>query len=94
MSLGLRSELPQEHAAESDASTVTSTAALPSGGDLLGARGNTWHGVFNASACSARRRSYDSLLCLSELTWNHWDSVSQGMDVFKGATAATRRSTA
>ena len=89
VSIGLDLNYRRNMPLVSDASIVTSTAALPSGGDLLGARGSTWHGVLNAISVLGPTPVYDSLTCLFELAWNHWNSVSQGMDVFKGRPGYT-----
>lgn len=68
----------------SDAATVTSVAALPKPGELLGARGNTLHGVLNALGVLSETPLYNSMSYAVELTWNRWTSVSQGANLFKG----------
>lgn len=68
----------------SDAVSVTSLAALPKPGDLLGARGNTSHGVLNALGSLGSTPLFNSATWAAELTWNRWNSVTQGAAYFKG----------
>lgn len=68
----------------SDAVSVTSVAALPKPGDLLGARGNTSHGVLNALGSLGSTPLFNSATWAAELTWNRWNSVTQGAAYFKG----------
>ncbi|MDM0117679.1 DUF1302 domain-containing protein [Variovorax sp. J22R133] len=68
----------------SDIVQITSTSALPKAGDLLGARGDTVHGVLNAIGSVAATPLFNSATWSSELTWNRWTSVTQGAQYFKG----------
>ncbi|GAB2596413.1 hypothetical protein GCM10027034_32140 [Ramlibacter solisilvae] len=68
---------------------VTSLAALPAQGEMLGARGNTVHAVLNAIGSAPATPLWDSASYAAELTWNRWLSVSQGMNVFKGRASYT-----
>lgn len=63
--------------------------ALPSGGETGGARGNTWHGVFNLLGTLSPTPIFDSASWTAELTWNHWSRVTQGEKVFKGRDGYT-----
>ncbi len=75
----------------SSAATVTSAAALPQQGEILGARGDTLHGVFNAIGSLGSTPIFDSASWSGELTWSHWVSVeSDPRNLFKGAAYAAR----
>jgi len=73
----------------SDSVAVTSPAALPAAGDTLAARGDTLHGVLNALGAINATPVFDSASWAAELTWNHWRSVSQGAQYFKGRDSYT-----
>lgn len=67
---------------------VTSLAALPDDGDILGARGDTLHGVVNAIGTLSPTGLYDSATWAAELTWSHWMSVNEDpLNLFKGSSA-------
>ncbi len=63
---------------------VVTAATRPGEGETGGARGSTWHGVFNAVGILGKTPLYDSAAVAGELTWNRWNSVSQGANLFKG----------
>jgi len=63
---------------------VLAPSALPGQGGTGGARGNTWHGVLNTVGILGKTPLYDSAALAGELTWNRWNSVSQGANLFKG----------
>lgn len=72
----------------SSAARVTSTAALPGDGEILGARGNTLHGVLNAIGTVSPTPLFDSASWSAELAWSHWISVeSDPRRLFKGSSA-------
>ncbi len=73
----------------SDIVSVTSAALLPARGDVLGARGDTMHGVFNLLGSLGSTPLFNSATWSTELTWSHWLSVSQGAQYFKGRDAYT-----
>lgn len=68
---------------------VTSLAALPAQGQILGARGDTVHGVLNALGALGATPVFNSATWAAELTWNRLLSVSQGNQFFKGRTGYT-----
>jgi hypothetical protein len=67
---------------------VTGRDALPTPGETLGARGNTWHGVLNAIGTIPGNPLFDSGTWNAELTWSHWNKVTDDpFNVFKGSDA-------
>ncbi|MNN41359.1 hypothetical protein D3C81_1554750 [compost metagenome] len=67
---------------------VTSLAGLPDDGDVLGARGDTLHGVVNAIGTVSPNALFDSASWAAELTWSHWMSVTDDpLNLFKGSSA-------
>ncbi|WP_342622491.1 DUF1302 domain-containing protein [Pseudomonas alkylphenolica] len=67
---------------------VTSAAQLPDDGDILGARGDTLHGVLNAIGSLSPTPLYDGASWSAELTWSRWLSVnSDPLNLFKGSSA-------
>ncbi|MCY1391293.1 hypothetical protein D9M71_61310 [compost metagenome] len=67
---------------------VTSAAQLPDDGDILGARGDTLHGVVNAIGTVSPNALFDSASWAAELTWSHWMSVTEDpLNLFKGRSA-------
>ncbi|WP_375739404.1 DUF1302 domain-containing protein [Pseudomonas boanensis] len=72
----------------SSAARVTSAARLPDDGDILGARGDTLHGVLNAIGTVSPTPLFDSASWSTELTWSRWVSVnSDPLNLFKGSSA-------
>ena len=72
----------------SSAARVTSTAQLPDDGDILGARGDTLHGVLNAIGTVSPTPLFDSASWSTELTWSRWISVNDDpLNLFKGSSA-------
>jgi hypothetical protein len=61
-----------------------STAAYTPGQGTPGALGNTWHGLINALWTMGKTPFFDTASFQAELTWNHWEKVTQNMAVFKG----------
>ncbi len=68
----------------SDAAVIAPGSALPAAGETFGARGDTFHGVLNFLGVLTRTPLWDAGAWTAELTWNRWDHVSQGAQVFKG----------
>lgn len=69
----------------SKTATVRSVAALPEKGEILGARGDTLHGVLNALGSLGSTPLFDSASWAAELTWSRWLSVeSDPLKLFKG----------
>ena len=68
--------------------TAVSTVR-PNEGDLLGPRGNTWHGLINAVVplTPPTWTTIDFSAITAEVTWSHWDAVKQGWSLFKGNPA-------
>ena len=68
---------------------VAVSTVRPKEGELLGPRGNTFHGLINAVLpYNAPRWTGISLASIAtELSWSHWDSVKQGYALFKGNPA-------
>ena len=73
----------------SDAVAITSLSQLPKQGELLGARGNTTHGVLNALGTIGSTPLFEAASWATELTWNRWNSVTQGAQYFKGRDSYT-----
>jgi len=72
----------------SSAARVTSTAQLPDDGDILGARGDTLHGVLNAIGTVSPTPFFDGASWSTELTWSRWISVNDDpLNLFKGSSA-------
>ena len=59
-----------------------SPTGLPSPGDTPGARGDTYHGLINATGLLARTRLFDAASWGAELTWSHWSEVTSGQNLF------------
>lgn len=71
----------------SQAARVTSAKGLPDDGDILGARGDTLHGVVNAIGTFSSTPLFDSASWATELAWSHWVSVnSDPNNLFKGSS--------
>ncbi|WP_449433474.1 DUF1302 domain-containing protein [Pseudomonas putida] len=67
---------------------LASTAKLPNDGDILGARGDTLHGVLNAIGTVSPTALFDGASWSTELTWSRWVSVnSDPLNLFKGSSA-------
>lgn len=60
----------------------------PGEGSVLGARGNTWHGLINFIG-TFKAPLVDIVGWSAELTWNRWDTITQGGQYFKGRTNYT-----
>ncbi|RJF95717.1 DUF1302 domain-containing protein [Noviherbaspirillum saxi] len=73
----------------SDAVTITSLAALPTPGNVPGARGDTMHGVLNALGSLPASPLWEGGSWAAEMTWNRWLSVNQGHAFFKGRNGYT-----
>lgn len=66
---------------------VISLAALPDRGDILGARGDTVHGVLNAIGSVSSTPLFDAASWATELTWSRWVSVNDDpLNLFKGSS--------
>lgn len=61
-----------------------SITALPERGETGGARGNTWHGIFNVLGTIGVTPFFDGASWGAELQWNYLSSVTQNEAVFKG----------
>ena len=55
---------------------------LPERGDTKGARGDTWHAVFNAIGTVAKTPVFDSATWLAELSMSRWVTVRSGANLF------------
>lgn len=73
----------------SDPAVVLPGGTLPTAGETLGARGNTYHGVLNFLGMLTRTPLWDAGSWSAELTWNRWDHVSRGLALFKGRDGYT-----
>lgn len=74
----------------SGAVVVFSDADLPGQGDILGARGKTLHGVFNALYLFKKTPVFDSASLIAELSWTHLLSVTSDPNkVFLGRAGYT-----
>ncbi|GAB3378190.1 DUF1302 domain-containing protein [Lysobacter fragariae] len=65
------------------------TGATLERGESPGARGNTWHGVFNAVDVLAGNALWDQLTLVGELNIDRWAKVTQGMQWFQGRPGRT-----
>lgn len=73
----------------SDTLTVPATRVLEPG-EVVGARGNTWHGVINAIGTVSPTPLWDSGTWSAEFSWNHWSKVtSDPFNRFKGRAGNT-----
>jgi Protein of unknown function (DUF1302) len=65
-------------------------ASLPTQGQTLGARGDTWHGVLNALGTVPGTTLWSAASWNAEITWNRWSKVtSDPFNVFKGLDTYT-----
>jgi len=55
---------------------------LPERGDTKGARGDTWHAVFNAIGTVAKTPVFDSASWIAELSASRWVNVRSGANLF------------
>jgi len=55
---------------------------LPERGETKGARGDTWHAVFNALGTVAKTPVFDSASWLAELSFSRWVTVRSGSNLF------------
>ncbi|RJF91840.1 DUF1302 domain-containing protein [Noviherbaspirillum saxi] len=86
MDLNYRKNMPLA----SDSIVITSLARLPAHGDVLGARGETLHGVFNVIGTVNSTPMFDSASWNAELAWSRLLSVTNDPNnVFKGRTGYT-----
>ena len=62
------------------------TAVRPEEGRVVGPIGKTWHGLVNVvtPVIPPKWTSANFLMLVAELGWSHWDSVTQGWNLFKG----------
>jgi hypothetical protein len=57
---------------------------VPTDGQVPGARGNTWHGVFNVIGMTSNTPVYDYASWNVEFVWNRLDKVTDNAAAFKG----------
>jgi hypothetical protein len=57
---------------------------VPTNGEIPGARGNTWHGVFNVLGLINTTPVFDTASWNTEFVWNRLDSVTDNPAAFKG----------
>jgi hypothetical protein len=63
---------------------IATAAGLPKEGEVSGARGNTYHGVFNLLGTMAQTPVSDALSWNGELTWNRMNRITQGAEFYRG----------
>ncbi|RJF98521.1 DUF1302 domain-containing protein [Noviherbaspirillum saxi] len=86
MDLNFRRNMPLA----SDGATITSLAALPAQGEILGARGKTFHMLLNAIGTAPVTPLWNSASWNAELTWNRLLSVSSDpLNRYKGRAGNT-----
>lgn len=86
LDLNYRSNMPLN----SRGVALAANAALPTPGQTLGARGNTWHAVLNGLGTLPKAPLYDAASWNAEITWNRWSKVSSDpYQVFKGLPTYT-----
>ncbi|MBI5604993.1 MAG: DUF1302 domain-containing protein [Deltaproteobacteria bacterium] len=64
-------------------SDAVASTQRPAEGETLGARGNTWHGLVNFVGIVTPPLC-DLAAWSLEFTWSRWDTVTQGLQYFKG----------
>ncbi|AMO24122.1 DUF1302 domain-containing protein [Ramlibacter solisilvae] len=73
----------------SDSLAVPATRVIAPG-EVVGARGNTWHAVVNAIGTAPVTPLWDSANWSAEFAWNRWDKVtSDPLNRFKGRAGNT-----
>lgn len=90
ISFGLDLNYRKNMPLNSDAVVVMSDAELPKRGDILGARGNTAHGVLNALYAIKNTPLFDVASLIAELSWTRLLSVtSDPNSAFMGRAGRT-----
>jgi len=89
-SVSLGAEVSYRQNMPMNGGTAVSTVR-PKEGELLGPRGNTWHGLINAVIpfTPPKWTTIDFSAISMEATWSHWDTVKQGWSLFKGNPSYT-----
>jgi len=89
-SVSLGAEVSYRQNMPMNGGTAVSTVR-PKEGELLGPRGNTWHGLINAVIPFTPPiwTTIDFSVFTMEAQWSHWDTVKQGWSLFKGNPAYT-----
>ncbi|MCY1280696.1 hypothetical protein D9M68_256570 [compost metagenome] len=84
--LNYRRNMPLVSSAANVTRAAPGTArALPDDGDILGARGDTLHGVLNAIGSLSPSPFYDGASWAAEVTYSRWLSVNEDpLNLFKG----------
>jgi hypothetical protein len=68
---------------------IATAGGLPQEGQVSGARGNTYHGVFNLLGTAAQTPLFDSLVWNGELVWNRMNKITQGAAFYRGRDSYT-----
>lgn len=73
----------------SDGAAIPPGGILPSRGDTLGARGETWHALVNFLYIFKKTPLFDTAATVAEFTWSHVDHVTSRPDLYKGRDGYT-----
>jgi hypothetical protein len=74
--------------------TLGVAPGLPERGETKGARGDTWHAVFNAIGTVAKTPVFDSASWIAELSASRWVTVRSGANLFNAIGYAPCNATA
>jgi len=85
-SLGSEVSIRRNMPLRSNAAVIFDSALLPDDGELLGARGDTFHATVNFIGLLKRTPMWDSGSYTIEANFSSWMDVSENDDMFKGAS--------
>jgi hypothetical protein len=68
---------------------IATAAGLPQEGQVSGARGNTYHGVFNLLGTAAQTPLFDALVWNGELALSRMNKITQGAQFYRGRDSYT-----
>lgn len=63
---------------------IATAAGLPQSGEVSGARGSTYHGIFNMIGTTADTPLWNALTWSTELSWSRLDKITQGEGFYRG----------
>jgi hypothetical protein len=75
-------EISYRHNTPLNSQVLGVAPGLPGKGDTKGARGDTWHGVFNALGTVAQTPVFDSAAWIAEVAVSRWQKVTSGERLF------------
>jgi hypothetical protein len=68
---------------------IATAGGLPQSGQVSGARGSTYHGIFNMIGTTADTPLWNALTWSSELSWSRLDKITKGAEFYRGRDAYT-----